>query len=99
MRQIVTPSYLDLNIPITTADTENNTIVKDYIISTLKALNWHIEEDSFTDTTPIGRKRFTNVIATKDPTATRRVILSAHFDSKYFSTYPSNQVSAFHSVR
>jgi len=73
------------------ADTENNTIVREYIISTLKALNWHIDEDSFTDDTPIGSRRFTNVIATKDPTALRRVILSAHFDSKYFSSYPQNQ--------
>lgn len=78
-----------------TADTENNTIVREYIKSTLQALDWHIEEDSFTEDTPIGIKRFTNVIATKDPTAARRVVLSAHFDSKYFSTYPQNQVSSF----
>lgn len=58
----------------------------------MKALDWHIDEDSFTDNTPVGMKRFTNVIATKDPTASRRVVLSAHFDSKYFSTYPQNQV-------
>jgi glutaminyl-peptide cyclotransferase len=74
------------------AGTENNTLVRNYITSTLKALNWHVEEDSFTDNTPIGRKQFTNIIATKDPTASRRVVLSAHFDSKYFSTYPDNQV-------
>lgn len=73
-------------------DTENNTIVKDYIVSTLKNLNWHVEEDSFTDDTPYGTKRFTNVIATKDPSAPRRVILSAHFDSKFFPHYPQNQV-------
>ena len=78
-----------------TADTDNNTIVREYIISTLKALNWHIEEDTVMDNTPVGMKRFTNVIATKDPTASRRVILSAHFDSKYFSSYPQNQVRVF----
>jgi len=72
-------------------DTENNTLVRNYIISTLKSLDWHIEEDQFTDNTPVGRRRFTNVIATKDPDAPRRVILSAHFDSKYFSSYPQNQ--------
>ncbi|KAI0636633.1 hypothetical protein C8Q77DRAFT_1093802 [Trametes polyzona] len=72
-------------------DTENNTLVREYIVSTLKKLNWHIEEDSFNDTTPYGVKRFTNVIATKDPTAPRRVIVAAHFDSKFFSTYPANQ--------
>ncbi|KAJ8522367.1 hypothetical protein ONZ45_g1019 [Pleurotus djamor] len=68
------------------SDTANNTLVREYIISKLKALKWHIEEDSFTDKTPFGVKRFTNIIATKDPTAPRRVILSAHFDSKYFGS-------------
>ncbi|KAH9901469.1 hypothetical protein C8Q73DRAFT_743008 [Cubamyces lactineus] len=72
-------------------DTENNTLVREYIVSTLKKLNWHVEEDSFNDTTPYGVKRFTNVIATKDPTAPRRVIVAAHFDSKFFATYPQNQ--------
>jgi glutaminyl-peptide cyclotransferase len=75
------------------AGTENNTIVRNYIISTLKALDWHVEEDSFVDETPIGPKNFTNVIATKDPTALRRVVLSAHFDSKYFPHEPMKQVS------
>ena len=51
-----------------------------------------MEEDSFTDTTPIGVKSFTNVIATFHPDAPRRVILSAHFDSKYHPNYPDNQV-------
>lgn len=72
-------------------DTENNTLVRNYITSTLSNLNWHIEEDEFVADTPIGRKRFTNVIATKDPKATKRVILSAHFDSKYFASAPMNQ--------
>jgi glutaminyl-peptide cyclotransferase len=83
-----------MNDSYETADTKNNTIVREYIITTLKALNWHIEEDTVIDNTPVGMKRFTNVIATKDPTASRRVILSAHFDSKYFSSYPQNQVRA-----
>ncbi|KAJ3558165.1 hypothetical protein NM688_g1081 [Phlebia brevispora] len=73
------------------ADTANNTLVRNYIVDTLKKLNWEVEEDSFNDTTPYGVKRFTNVIATKDPKASRRVILAAHFDSKYFPTYPGNQ--------
>ena len=69
-------------------------MVRKYIVDTMKKLNWHIEEDSFNDTTPYGVKRFTNVIATKDPKAPRRVILAAHFDSKFFATYPQNQASA-----
>ncbi|KAG5638987.1 hypothetical protein H0H81_008208 [Sphagnurus paluster] len=73
------------------SDTDNNTLVRNYIISTLKALEWHIEVDEFTDKTPIGHKRFRNIIATKDPTATRRVVLSAHYDSKYAPNPPDNQ--------
>jgi len=47
-------------------------------------LNWYIEEDEFDGDTPIGRKKFVNVIATKDPHAARKVSLAAHYDSKYF---------------
>ena len=74
------------------ADTENSTVVRQHLVKTLKALKWHVEEDGFTNNTPYGEKRFTNVIATKDPTAPRRVILSAHYDSKFFPTAPLNQV-------
>ncbi|THH27734.1 hypothetical protein EUX98_g6461 [Antrodiella citrinella] len=76
-------------------DTANNTLVKDYIVSTMKKLKWHVEEDTFTDMTPYGVKRFTNVIATKDPTALRRVIVAAHFDSKFFANPPGSQVRSF----
>ncbi|THH11988.1 hypothetical protein EW145_g296 [Phellinidium pouzarii] len=75
-------------------DTNNNTQVKNYIVSTLRKLDWDIEEDSFKDNTPYGVKHFTNVIATKDPEAPRRVIVAAHFDSKFYSTYPDNQAEA-----
>lgn len=76
-------------------DTANNTLVKDYLVSTMKKLKWHVEEDTFTDETPYGVKRFTNVIATKDPTASRRVILAAHFDSKFFPTFPQSQARLY----
>ncbi|KAF8623448.1 hypothetical protein AX15_006235 [Amanita polypyramis BW_CC] len=67
-----------------TPGTTNNTIVRNYIVSTLKTLNWHIEEDDFVDDTPIGSRRFVNIIATKNPSAPRKVSLAAHYDSKYF---------------
>ena len=91
-RVLFTSSGLSTDHGLHVADTDNNTAVKNYIVSTLRSLQWHVEEDSFTDDTPYGPKRFTNVIATKDPTASLRVILSAHFDSKFFPTYPQNQV-------
>jgi len=74
------------------ADTDNNTFVRQHLVETLRDLKWHVEEDSFTDNTPYGEKHFTNVIATKDPNAPRRILLSAHFDSKFFPTAPQNQV-------
>lgn len=80
-------SVTDLIAPFvdaTIAGTEGNTKVREYIVSKLTALKWHVELDSFTDTTPLGVKNFTNIIATKDPAASRRLVLSAHFDSKYF---------------
>ncbi|KIJ69129.1 hypothetical protein HYDPIDRAFT_144829 [Hydnomerulius pinastri MD-312] len=73
------------------AGSDNSTLVREHITATLKALNWHVEEDSFTDYTPYGEQSFTNIIATKDPTASRRVIVSAHYDSKFFPNYPENQ--------
>ncbi|KAH7923475.1 hypothetical protein BV22DRAFT_1106074 [Leucogyrophana mollusca] len=73
------------------AGSENSTFVRNYIKSTLESLNWHVEEDSFTDNTPYGPRSFTNLIATKDPAASRRVIVSAHFDSKFFPHYPEDQ--------
>ncbi|CAE6459625.1 unnamed protein product [Rhizoctonia solani] len=72
-------------------DTANNTAVRNYLVKTMKDLNWDVEEDSFTSNTPYGEKRFTNVIATKDPEAPRRLVLAAHFDSKYFASSPENQ--------
>ncbi|KAF7363790.1 Peptide hydrolase [Mycena sanguinolenta] len=65
-------------------DTDNNTFVRNYIVGKLEELKWHVEQDAFDDQTPFGQKHFVNIIATKDPTASRRVIVAAHFDSKYY---------------
>ncbi|KAF9227762.1 hypothetical protein BS17DRAFT_746546 [Gyrodon lividus] len=73
------------------AGSENSTVVREHITTVLTALNWHVEEDIFTDYTPYGQQSFANIIATKDPTASRRVIVSAHYDSKFFPKYPENQ--------
>ncbi|KAI9459958.1 hypothetical protein HD554DRAFT_1599258 [Boletus coccyginus] len=70
---------------------ENSTIVRQQIATALRSLNWHVEEDSFTEDTPYGQRSFANIIATKDPTALRRVVVSAHYDSQFFPTYPENQ--------
>ncbi|KAJ1967469.1 hypothetical protein IWQ62_001841 [Dispira parvispora] len=64
--------------------TMNNTRVQEYILGKMKALGWHIDLDAFSDDTPLGRIDFRNIIATKNPQAPRRLVLSAHFDSKYY---------------
>ncbi|KAG8938131.1 hypothetical protein FRC00_000568, partial [Tulasnella sp. 408] len=79
------------HLPSAAAGSANNTQVRQYIVNVLKNLNWHIEEDTFEENTPIGKKQFTNIIATWDPTAAKRLILAAHFDSKYFANPPDNQ--------
>ncbi|GJJ70463.1 glutaminyl-peptide cyclotransferase [Entomortierella parvispora] len=45
---------------------------------------WHVEQDRFEEMTPYGMKTFTNLIFTKNPKATNRLVFAAHFDSKYF---------------
>lgn len=40
-------------------------------------------EHSFEDSTPYGTKPFSNIIATLDRDVDRRLVLAAHYDSKY----------------
>lgn len=56
------------------------------IKSTLNSLNagWEVTEDHFQNWTPYGQMPFTNIIATLNPGAKRRLVLSCHYDSKYF---------------
>lgn len=58
--------------------------------STLQNLSWTVDFDSFEWETPFGKKSFSNIIAAKDIRASKRVILAAHYDSKYFA--PPNDV-------
>ena len=46
-----------------------------------------VEEDSFTEHTPYGRKQFTNIVATQNLKATRRLILACSYDSKWIQTF------------
>nr|XP_031862985.1 uncharacterized protein CI109_001460 [Kwoniella shandongensis]KAA5530057.1 hypothetical protein CI109_001460 [Kwoniella shandongensis] len=69
----------------------NNTLVQNYISSVFSKLGWHEEKDQFTGSTPIGDIEFTNLIYTFNPDAPRKVVLAAHFDSKWFPDFPANQ--------
>jgi glutaminyl-peptide cyclotransferase len=52
-----------------------------------------VEIDEFVSNTPQGEKTFRNIIATWNRDAPERVILAAHYDSKYFPP-PRNFVAA-----
>ncbi|XP_076442344.1 glutaminyl-peptide cyclotransferase-like [Babylonia areolata] len=60
--------------------------VKEHIMGRMQKLGWKVEEDSFEKDTPFGRKNFSNVIATQDPSRPRRTIVACHYDSKDFKT-------------
>lgn len=54
------------------------------VAAEFELLGWDIHRDSFTASTPYGEKSFTNLIFTHDPSATRKLVLAAHLDSKFF---------------
>jgi hypothetical protein len=62
---------------------------------TRPALNSH--QTPFEWDTPIGKTKFNNLVYTFDPDAPRKVVIAAHFDSKYFPSFPANQVSGCYS--
>lgn len=44
-------------------------------------LGWHVDQDRFTDNTPLGPMNFTNIVAQHNPTAKRFLVLACHYDS------------------
>lgn len=64
--------------------TMENQLVRQNITSFFAKLGWTVELDTFTDETPLGPIEFSNIIATKNPDAPKRLVLAAHYDSKYF---------------
>jgi len=56
--------------------------VREFIENEMSNLGWTIEEDKFEQDTIIGNVEFTNIIATLDPNAPRRMVIACHYDSK-----------------
>jgi len=56
--------------------------VRDFISNEMSDLGWTVEEDAFEEDTVIGKVKFTNIIATLNPNAPRRLVLVCHYDSK-----------------
>ncbi|KAI9204643.1 uncharacterized protein BJ171DRAFT_504957 [Polychytrium aggregatum] len=84
-------SHLDSSLaPFLTprvSGTPENKKVQEYIIQTFRGLGWDVETDSFNASTPYGHKSFTNIVVTQNPRALSRLVLAAHFDSKYFKDF------------
>jgi glutaminyl-peptide cyclotransferase len=92
----VIPAKLDKQDIIRTVDpllitrvpnTTGSVTARNYIETYLRGYGWTVEEDSFEDSTPFGQKNFVNIIATLNPAASRRIILSAHYDSKFYTDF------------
>lgn len=56
--------------------------VQSFIQDHFLRLGWHFEMDKFQRQTVLGPMEFTNLVATADPSASNRIILAAHYDSK-----------------
>ncbi|TXT10919.1 hypothetical protein VHUM_01670 [Vanrija humicola] len=67
------------------SDTAASTQVQAYLSSVFTKLGWHEDKDRFKQQTPLGEVEFTNLIYTFDVDAPRKLVLSAHFDSKWFA--------------
>ncbi|KAF5287507.1 hypothetical protein FQA39_LY04135 [Lamprigera yunnana] len=62
--------------------------VVEYITKELQNLNYDIEIDQFQGDTPnFGTLTFKNIVATLNPTAEKFLVLSCHYDSKYFPNF------------
>lgn len=70
--------------------TKGSQVVRQHITSTFYSLTagWTVETDSFQSPTPRGKVTFSNIIATLDPSAPRRLLLSCHYDSKALPSDP-----------
>jgi len=74
--------HLDNILIPRTVGSEGHAKVRQYIVKSLRRLGWNVEEHAFNDNTPHGNKRFTNIIATLNPDAPRRMVIACHYDSK-----------------
>ena len=78
-------------------DTGGHAKVQDYIVGVFKQLGWTLELDRFQAQTPLGRKTFTNIIASRNLKAERYLVFGAHYDSKHFPE-PNTFVGAIDSA-
>ncbi|GAU99074.1 hypothetical protein RvY_10120 [Ramazzottius varieornatus] len=79
-------TYLNPILVPRVSGTQGNADVRTYITNTLTTLGYAIEHDTFVGSppAPFFPTSFTNIIATLNPLAPRRLVLACHYDSKFF---------------
>lgn len=75
-------NYLKHILRLRVPGTLGHRYVKNFIVDSLKRLGWTVQLDEFTTLTPIGVRKFSNIVATLDPKALRVLAIAAHYDSK-----------------
>lgn len=71
------------------SDTDGSRHVRQHIKTQLMQLGWAVSEDTFNADTPLGRRRFVNVVAMfGDSGSDSRLTLACHYDSKRFDWMP-----------
>lgn len=74
--------HLDTILIPRTVGSANHKKVGEYLAKQMAKEGWRVENHRFQDNTPYGTREFTNVIATLDPDAPRRLVIACHYDSK-----------------
>ncbi|KXJ07582.1 glutaminyl-peptide cyclotransferase-like protein [Exaiptasia diaphana] len=94
--------YRDILRPIMkvrVSGTENHSQVRKFIKKQFEDLKWYVTEDVFDAVTPYGNSvTFKNIIATLNPTAQTRHVMSAHYDSKFFNNTDKEFLGAIDSA-
>jgi len=75
-------------------DTASHTKVRNYIVETLERYKWQVHLDTFEEDTPKGKKQFTNIVAIISPKTAKKLMLSAHYDSKDMQSKDGTQFVA-----
>jgi glutaminyl-peptide cyclotransferase len=66
------------------AGSEELALARNYIMGELKAYGLNVTTDEWTATTPIGPRKMVNVTATLEGESPDIIILSSHYDTKYY---------------
>ncbi|XP_077862062.1 glutaminyl-peptide cyclotransferase-like [Saccoglossus kowalevskii] len=79
---------LKLRVPGTLEHTQ----VKQAIVNHFEDLGgWDVSLDKFDEETVLGKKSFSNIIVTLNPSVDRRLVLACHYDTKFYASSPEGK--------